>query len=259
MGIEALFGKKIDRRKFLQFTAGIAGEKILHLPNQQSTRSQNWIDFLEHSLTPAEIKAGLPIAKDQLLVRIVDKSHPITQAEIDTQIMPNLTVLSQNVNLIKCPNAPVIDPAVRIHQISLDSSVSLINSDWQAGFQLYVRSGFRTLWDQANLYQKSGPLYNSNEPSGASQHHTLAIDFTCPQAGFELNPKFEQTPEGIWMAGNAQTFGFVPAFDNHHDGIQKEPWHYVFVGKPLAVYYQSLKQRGWGGDIFDLQTLYPQK
>jgi hypothetical protein len=267
--LEYLLSITTSRRNVLKFGAGFIGQQLLGpldqkpsnpnsthnsvtLPGNGSSDEQN------NPITAAEIKAGLPIVSDPLLVRNVDKGHLISQKDIDTQIIPQLANLHDNSKLVRCPSVPVLDPALRIHRLSEDSTVNLINTAWQEGKYLYARSGFRTIRDQGILFQNSGPYYNSNEPPGASQHHTgLPIDFTCPGVLNTLSPYFEQTPEGIWMTINAPSFGFVPVFINHHDGIKNEPWHYLYVGQPLAKYYQDLKKRDWTGDIFDLLSMYP--
>jgi D-alanyl-D-alanine carboxypeptidase len=73
---------------------------------------------------------------------------------------------------------------------------------------------------------------------GYSEHQTgLAMDIGAAHGGCNLDPCFAATPEGRWLARNAWRFGFVlryPKGEERETGIEFEPWHYRYVGTPLA-------------------------
>jgi hypothetical protein len=58
----------------------------------------------------------------------------------------------------------------------------------------------------------------------------------------DLDPCFATTPQGRRLAANAWRHGFVlryPAGQEHVTGIEFEPWHYRYVGVPVATAYHD--------------------
>lgn len=79
---------------------------------------------------------------------------------------------------------------------------------------------------------------------GESEHQLgLAVDIAS--VDYEsLDVGFAKTKSGKWLAQNAWKYGFVLSFpqgDEKLTGITFEPWHYRYVGIPLA---KLLKERG---------------
>jgi D-alanyl-D-alanine carboxypeptidase len=74
---------------------------------------------------------------------------------------------------------------------------------------------------------------------GYSEHQTgLAVDVAALPSKCDIEACFGQTPQGVWLAANAYRFGFIlryPADKQAVTGYVFEPWHFRYVGIPLAT------------------------
>ena len=81
---------------------------------------------------------------------------------------------------------------------------------------------------------------------GYSEHQTgLAVDVASLPAECSLSACFADTPQGQWLRQNAWRFGYLlryPADKVAVTGYEFEPWHFRFVGAPLAKGYHD---GGW--------------
>ncbi|HWQ58157.1 MAG TPA: D-alanyl-D-alanine carboxypeptidase family protein [Clostridia bacterium] len=115
----------------------------------------------------------------------------------------------------------------------------------------YLVSAYRTYAEQRALWDEKvadDPAYGA-DPSipvvtaypGASEHQTgLAFDISAVNAK-ALSARFADTPQGEWLYHNAWRFGFILRYPGDvqaqaETGIVFEPWHFRYVGKPLAAY-----------------------
>jgi LAS superfamily LD-carboxypeptidase LdcB len=230
---------ELTRRAFLQSLAGL-GLAVSFRP-------------LRREAVNAPVQLPLPSAsdlEDPLLCRIVDQAHPITEAEIQSAIEPNLVKLPLTMDGILVANENV-----RINQICLEGLNALFRDTNTAQTGLYVHSGFRSYEQQAIAYSQAKDKSTVLVP-GTSQHHTgLAVDFTSSQIGkvVDIHSGFEETKAGKWVKEHAWEYGFIQSYLTNHDQIQNESWHYLYLGKPLAKTFITLKQSGWYGDVFLLQ------
>lgn len=111
---------------------------------------------------------------------------------------------------------------------------------------LYGVSGYRSYQRQEKIYQEHlkqhGIEYTSmiSAKPGHSEHQTgLAMDLSCRELNFELTADFGKTKEGIWLAKNCASFGFIlryPEGKSALTGYAYEPWHIRYVGIPVAAY-----------------------
>jgi zinc D-Ala-D-Ala carboxypeptidase len=103
------------------------------------------------------------------------------------------------------------------------------------GVKLRVVSGFRSIRTQINIFDGKGGGRAAAEysaPPGHSQHHTgLAVDINS------LQPSFRNTPAFAWLRRRGSSYGFMLSYDRGRGdlGPQAEPWHWVYVGKPVAM------------------------
>ena len=99
-----------------------------------------------------------------------------------------------------------------------------------------VASGYRTLEEQAALYEAVQDP-SLVQPPGHSEHHTgLAIDIAIPQVALA---DMAWRPEAAWLAETAWRFGFIlryPEGTMDITGIAYEPWHFRYVGEIHAFY-----------------------
>jgi zinc D-Ala-D-Ala carboxypeptidase len=115
----------------------------------------------------------------------------------------------------------------------------------EAGLDFSVQSAYRSFESQTNVYDddvaRHGQPYADTDTArpGHSEHQTgLAVDISAVPATCSLDACFAQTPQGEWLAANAWRFGFLlryPADKVAVTGFTFEPWHYRYVGVPLAT------------------------
>lgn len=115
----------------------------------------------------------------------------------------------------------------------------------EAGLSLTLQSGYRSYGVQSNVYANDldahGQAYADTDTArpGHSEHQTgLAVDISAASGDCSLQQCFGQTPDGQWLATNAWRFGFLlryPADKVPVTGFEYEPWHFRYIGVPLAT------------------------
>lgn len=88
--------------------------------------------------------------------------------------------------------------------------------------------------------------------AGHSEHQLgTALDFRSVDGGLAWEQDdWKATPEGAWMADNANRFGFVMSYSAGEERTtcySYEPWHYRYVGRDVAnrVQASGLTLREW--------------
>jgi len=251
----------LTRRQFLQIAAAslfsIAFKDIhpLYTPvlpiNDAVKRIKNHFD------------TELPMVDYPIFVRIIDETHPLIPEFVDRSVKPYLTNIKTEGKFRTTPNAPVNSESLQAHRLVLGDLTALIDGCWSVHRGIYVKSGYRDFWMQNLAYEKSGNNHALIALPNATQHgNGLTFDFTSTEIHkvVNTNAKFEQTQVGLWLSKNAWKYGFVQSYidDHHHDGKENEPWHFTYIGRTLASTYHDLRQKGWEGDVFDIQKCYPQ-
>ena len=109
-----------------------------------------------------------------------------------------------------------------------------------------IVSAYRSYNYQKTLFKNYTKEYSKkyalkcSAKAGHSEHQTgLAIDVMGPNKDYNL---FEETKEFKWMKENAYKYGFIlryPKDKEHITGFKYEPWHYRYVGIPLATYIHN--------------------
>jgi D-alanyl-D-alanine carboxypeptidase len=89
-------------------------------------------------------------------------------------------------------------------------------------------------------------LYNNGAnsafalPPGHSEHHTgLAADILIVGVS---QAEMSNSAGGRWLADNSYRYGLIlryPQGATHITGIEFEPWHFRYVGRPHAYYMQQ--------------------
>lgn len=106
----------------------------------------------------------------------------------------------------------------------------------EADLTLASNSAFRSYSSQEEIYDGDDLL---TARPGFSEHQTgLVMDIGADSSDCSLDVCFADTPEGIWLRDNAWRFGFIlryPADKTPVTGYEFEPWHYRYVGVPLAT------------------------
>lgn len=114
-----------------------------------------------------------------------------------------------------------------------------------AGINLGPISGFRTVGDQRQLFERQISRQNGSEeaaarlsaPPGYSEHHTgYTIDIRDrDEPDTDLKYAMENTQAYQWLRENACQYGFELSFpDNNQQGVSFEPWHWRYIASPTA-------------------------
>ena len=127
-----------------------------------------------------------------------------------------------------------------------DELQRLVNAADADGEPLMISSAYRSLKEQQDIYdnfvKKNGKELAAVYvlPVGASEHHTgLSVDFSSisDDCAEDSDSCSLSQSSAAWLAENASRFGFIqryPQGDQSITGVGYEPWHYRFVGIPLA-------------------------
>ena len=112
----------------------------------------------------------------------------------------------------------------------------------EADLFLASNSAFRSYESQENIYDGDDTL---TARPGFSEHQTgLTMDIGASSGECSIEACFGELPEGIWLRDNAYRFGFIlryPADKTAVTGYEYEPWHFRYVGVPLAT---EMRERG---------------
>jgi D-alanyl-D-alanine carboxypeptidase len=154
---------------------------------------------------------------------------------------------------VDVPSIPVqdgINEDLTVARVALPDLSEMYQAAQNDGVDLMIGSAYRSYDDQKSLYQYyvsvNGQVNTdlfSSKP-GYSEHQSgLAVDFTSPNQICRLETCWADQPGGLWLAENSWKFGWILRYPNGQDtktGYMFEPWHYRYVGKPLAsAYHQS--------------------
>jgi LAS superfamily LD-carboxypeptidase LdcB len=113
-----------------------------------------------------------------------------------------------------------------------------------------IDTAYRSFATQKALYDKYLALKGRTWTDtwymrpGYSEHQTgLAVDLLpIGRSNCRINDCIDETPQGVWLAKNAWRFGFVLRYEKGRTsttGMGFEPWHFRFVGGPLARAYRD--------------------
>lgn len=150
----------------------------------------------------------------------------------------------------------------------------LVNAAEADGEPLMVSSAYRSLEEQKEIYDEfvasDGEAAAAQYvlPVGASEHHTgLSVDFSSlsDECAADSDTCSLSQNAAAWLEDNAHRYGFILRYlDGKRDitGVGYEPWHYRFVGKPMAkaingsglTYEEVLKQIAPGYAIVRQQS-----
>ncbi|MCS5717573.1 M15 family metallopeptidase [Herbiconiux sp. CPCC 205763] len=185
---------------------------------------------------PAFDKAALSIDDPTSPWVVVNKLRPLQNGA--DYVPPDLVDL------------PADMPNPNGYQMRADAAASLEEMFHAAlgeiGVQLVAQSGYRSYSVQVGAYDyyvnqlgTAGADLTSARP-GFSEHQTgMAMDILDTVSGCSTDGRcFADTAAGQWLAANAYRFGWVlryPDGGTPVTGYEFEPWHYRWVGVPLAT------------------------
>lgn len=135
------------------------------------------------------------------------------------------------------------------HELRQDAAEALVRffaAAEQAGHKLYVKSAYRSYQTQNSMYHNRLERYSRDDGvvayPGSSDHQTglgvdiLNYEWTRKEG---MTPAFGDTAEAKWMEEHCAEFGFILRYMPEKQditGIIYEPWHFRYVGEPVAKY-----------------------
>lgn len=166
---------------------------------------------------------------------LVSRSHPLNSdfapKELVTVTLPqgDAGTQMQISKMIQAPLASMFEAADR------------------DGYPLMISSAYRSIADQQQLYQEfvnsrgqdQADMYVADP--GSSEHHTgLAVDLSdsSDACAADSDRCLIAPATSQWLADNAHRFGFIVRYPEGAQpitGVAYEPWHYRYVGVPLAT------------------------
>ncbi len=139
----------------------------------------------------------------------------------------------------------MVDGTWQLQRECAEALVELCDAARAEGHELYLKSGYRSYYKQAVMYENRIKKYGYDDgwvtKPGASDHQTgLGCD-VVPKKWTDrgMNEDMANEPETQWMAEHCAEFGFILRYPSDKEDITKinyEPWHLRYVGKEAAAY-----------------------
>lgn len=179
------------------------------------------------------------------LVYMVNKSM-----FLDEDFTPKNLVKMKSIKLDKEGNnindgVRQVDGTWQLREECAEALVELCDAARAEGHELYLKSGYRSYYKQAVMYENRVKKYGYDDgwvtKPGASDHQTgLGCD-VVPKKWTDrgMNENMAKEPETQWMAENCARFGFILRYPSDKEDITEinyEPWHLRYVGVPVATY-----------------------
>ena len=147
-------------------------------------------------------------------------------------------------DLVAMPSAMTAMGGQLLRREAADAAAAVISDAARLGFDIRVRSAYRSYDEQAATYQYWVNILGEAEAQrqsarpGHSEHELgTTADFTSSSVGYELSSAFGDTDEGRWLRDNAYRYGFVlsyPPGNEEITGYIYEPWHFRYIGVEMA-------------------------
>lgn len=142
----------------------------------------------------------------------------------------------------------------KIHTNVLPYLMLLANDAARSSITIYVKSAYRSFYDQANLKTAYTVTYGAGTANrfsaeqGYSEHQLgTTVDFITLGMGGQLLG-FEKTTAYAWLLENAHRYGFILSYPKGNGYYIYEPWHWRFVGVALATKLHNEKINFYNAD-----------
>ncbi len=135
----------------------------------------------------------------------------------------------------------------------------LLSDATAAGIDIRVLSAYRSFSAQASLkssysvtYGKGANAFSADQ--GYSEHQLgTTVDFTTAASKGTL-PGFDRTQAYTWLTEHAHEYGFILSYPKGNTYYMYEPWHWRYVGIPLATRLYQDKQHFYDLDQRDIDS-----
>lgn len=184
---------------------------------------------------PAPAEAAPPATVDTFDRTVHSLDDPMSIWVVVNKLRPMNPPDFEPADLVFVPVEYTFEPYMR--QEASDAVVAMFDAAAnEADLFLASNSAFRSYGAQENIYDGDDTL---TARPGFSEHQTgLTMDISPSTGECALEACFGELPEGIWLRDNAYRFGFIlryPADKTAVTGYEYEPWHFRYVGVPLAT------------------------
>lgn len=201
---------------------------------------ENRDGFLAAARTAAQITAGVQKSRetgegsqlsDPLLVMVNDRT-PIPE---DWKVTPRMVDDEQ------------------VDQRMYKALTDMFDAAAKDNVWFWVASGYRSVEDQEEILERAvrenveegmteqkarEEALRTIQRPGYSEHHTgLAVDLN------DVSDNFEKTEAYRWLSEHGAEYGFIQRYKSHKTeitGIDRESWHYRYVGKEHAMAMERL-------------------
>ena len=199
---------------------------------------------ITYNNVPWEFPVGV-MDMDADLVRLANKSVFLPE-----DFVPDDLVDVKSLKLDKQGNnanggVRMVDGPWKLQRECASALAALCDAARAAGHQLYLKSGYRSYYKQAVMYENRLKKYGYDDgwvtKPGASDHQTgLGCD-VVPRNWTDrgMNEDMAKEEETQWMAAHCAEFGFILRYPKDKEDVTKinyEPWHLRYVGVPVAKY-----------------------
>lgn len=213
------------------------GDQVRPLTRLRSEKDFDWIKFRRDG--------GEWWAQAEYFIR-VDPRNRTADGKGNLEIGKEAVDRNSALPLDYCPDdlVPVErdvtldDREIRLRREVAEAFVRMARAAREAGLQVRVFSGYRDFNYQKRLYLEAietrGPKQNGVAAPGYSEHQLgTTVDVSGLDRRYLLRGDFAETPEGKWLAENAERFGFRHSYTQENmdeSGYKPEPWHLRYVG-----------------------------
>lgn len=221
-------------------------------PTSATNKTEIWTSDNTEIATVNSIGKITGVGVGSCTVTVRSQDNPNAYAEVSVTVTPYVAPVEPEITYINgilianktyaLPSTynPGVDP------VANEALQQMFAAAKAEGYDLFVRSGFRSYATQKSLYNsyvnrdgKAAADRYSARP-GHSEHQTgLAFDIN------KANSSFAGTPEAKWLAENCYKYGFIIRYPEGKEAITGyiyEPWHvrYLGVDTATAVYNSGL-------------------
>jgi len=192
--------------------------------------------------------------QDSTITALVNKQHSLKEDYVPEDLV--------KVDVPTVLNNPEVN---QLRKAAADALKDMFDHAAAKGIKLFARSGYRSYQTQMQLFNNYSAKHGEEAANrysaraGQSEHQTgLVMDVTSESVNLQLDEKFGETEEGIWLSEHAHRFGFIiryPKGKENITGYIYEPWHIRYLGIDPAtkVYesgltYEEFVEKEGGGD-----------
>lgn len=185
----------------------------------------------------ADLEKVLVTERDDIFL-LVDKKHYLPDGYVPKNLVP----------LVKNEHYSISRNDLSLCDYVEAALVELSEAAKKDGIRLLVSSTYRSFEYQTRLFNRyvaqdgMEQALRYSAPPGTSQHQMgVAIDFGS------IDDSFAKTKEGMWLAKNAEKYGWSLSFPEGFEdvtGYMWECWHFRYLGKEACAF-----QKKWFSDI----------